>query len=184
MSDSAQIELQIITPEGAMLRTNVDELTAPSVNGDFGVLAGHRPLIAALRTGIVTYRKGSEHEQVAVGPGFVEIANDRALLLTRSCCRASEVDLSSVRQELSEADEALLSFGGVLRGTGTWGIDNPGALGGDTVGVVWRVPTADDSHCTRVPNVSTWQLSGRTQVRRMNNSHIDLKLGRLLSECP
>ncbi len=116
MSDNAPIEFQIITPEGAVLRTNVDELTAPSVDGDFGVLAGHRPLIAALRTGIVTYRRGSEHEQVAVGPGFVEIANDRALLLTRLFCRVTDVDLANVRQELCEADDALLSFSGVLGG--------------------------------------------------------------------
>ena len=114
MSDNSPIELQIITPEGAVLRTNVDELTAPSVDGDFGVLAGHRPLIAALRTGIVTYRQGTEQQQVAVGPGFVEVANDRALLLTGFFCRAEDVDLNGVRQELSEADDALMSFSGPL----------------------------------------------------------------------
>jgi F-type H+-transporting ATPase subunit epsilon len=116
MPENAPIELQIVTPEGVALRASVDELTAPSVDGDFGVLAGHRPLVAALRTGILTYRKGSEYEQVAVGPGFVEIANDRALLLTGSCCRATEVDVSSVRQELVDADDALASFDGVLGG--------------------------------------------------------------------
>jgi F-type H+-transporting ATPase subunit epsilon len=116
MSENSPIELQIITPEGAVLRTQVDELTAPSVEGDFGVLAGHRPLIAALRTGIVTYRQGSEQQQVAVGPGFVEVANDRALLLTGLFCRAEEVDLNGVRQELADADDALLSFTGTLGG--------------------------------------------------------------------
>jgi F-type H+-transporting ATPase subunit epsilon len=116
MSDIAPIELQIITPEGAALRTNVDELTAPSVDGDFGVLPGHRPLIAALRTGIVTYRRGSEQEQVAVGPGFAEIANDRALLLTGSYCRVEGVDIAQVRKELGEADDDLVSFDGRLGG--------------------------------------------------------------------
>ncbi len=116
MAEASPIELQVITPHGAVLRTQVDELTAPSVNGDFGVLAGHRPLIAALRTGIVTYRKGSEEQKVAVGPGFVEIANDCALLLTDSFCRLSDVDVVKVRQELVEADEALQSFTGALGG--------------------------------------------------------------------
>ena len=116
MAETSPIDLQIITPEGAVLRTNVDELTAPSVDGDFGVLAGHRPLIAALRTGIVTYRKGSQEERVAVGPGFVEIANDCALLLTASFSRPADVDVTQVRQELIEADDALQAYTGTLGG--------------------------------------------------------------------
>ena len=116
MADNSPIELQVITPEGAVLRTHVDELTAPSVDGDFGVLAGHRPLIAALRTGIVTFRKGADHEQVAVGPGFVEIANDCALLLTSSFCRSTDIDLAKARQDLVDADDALQSFTGPLGG--------------------------------------------------------------------
>ncbi len=112
MAENCPIELQIITPDGARLKTRVDELTAPSVNGDFGVLPGHRPMIAALRTGIVAFRCGSQQEQVAVGPGFVEIANDSAVLLTHDFCRAADIDVSAVRDELREADAALLEYAG------------------------------------------------------------------------
>jgi len=112
MPDNSPIELQIITPEGAKLKARVDEFTAPSVHGDFGILPGHRPLIAALRTGIVTFRSGSEQEQVAVGPGFAEIANDRAVLLTHAFCKASDVDLAAAREELREADQALQEYTG------------------------------------------------------------------------
>ena len=112
MADNSPIELQIITPDGAKLKTRVDEFTAPSVDGDFGVLPGHRPLIAALRTGIVTYRSGSDQEQVAVGPGFAEISNDRAVLLTHAFCKAADVDLAAVRDELREADQALAEYAG------------------------------------------------------------------------
>jgi F-type H+-transporting ATPase subunit epsilon len=112
MAENSPIELQIITPEGARLKTRVDELTAPSVEGDFGVLPGHRPLIAALRTGIVTFRSGSEQEQVAVGPGFAEICNDAAVLLTHAFCRAADIDVAAVREELRDADSALLEYAG------------------------------------------------------------------------
>ncbi len=112
MADNPLIELHVITPEGAQLKTNVDELTAPSVDGDFGVLPGHRPLIAALRTGIVTFRKGNVQEQVAVGPGFAQVANDRVLLLTHSYCKTEDVDIAAARDELREADAALLGFAG------------------------------------------------------------------------
>ncbi len=63
-------ELEIVTPRGRALTVTADEVTAPSVDGEFGVLPGHLPLLAALRTGLVTYRVGSEMKKCAVGPGL------------------------------------------------------------------------------------------------------------------
>ncbi len=109
---AATIALEIVTPDGRKLQENVDELTAPSVDGEFGVLPGHRPLLAALKTGLVSFQKGSETERVAVGPGFVEVYDDHAILLTQSFCRKADVDPVRVRLELKEADEALDHYTG------------------------------------------------------------------------
>jgi F-type H+-transporting ATPase subunit epsilon len=110
------LTLEVVTPEGLALRETVDELTAPSVDGDFGVLPGHRPLVVALRTGIVTYRNGGEEIHVAVGPGFAEISDDHVILLTDRFCRRDEIDMVQLRQELKEADEELDAFDGELGG--------------------------------------------------------------------
>jgi len=105
---ASQIDLEIVTPEGRALREQVSELTAPSVDGEFGVLPGHRPMLAALKTGIVAFHKDREaEERVAVGPGFVEIAHDRALLLTDKFMRKAQIDPVLVRRDLKEADEAI-----------------------------------------------------------------------------
>jgi F-type H+-transporting ATPase subunit epsilon len=116
MTLANQIVLEVVTKEGVALKKTVDELTAPSVNGDFGVLPGHRPLLVALRTGIATYRVGNEEVRCAVGPGFAQISDDKAVLLTDTFCRKEEVDAISVRQELREADDELDSFTGELGG--------------------------------------------------------------------
>jgi F-type H+-transporting ATPase subunit epsilon len=110
------ISLEIVTPDGVKLSEQVSELTAPSVNGEFGVLPGHRAMLAALTTGIVTYSKGSEKESVAVGAGFVEVADDRALLLTDRFIRKENIDPVLVRKELKEVDQALESFHGETTG--------------------------------------------------------------------
>ena len=55
MADS--IRLEIVTPRGRALTADVDEVTAPGVEGEFGILPGHLPILAALRTGIVNYRR-------------------------------------------------------------------------------------------------------------------------------
>ncbi|HEY5319225.1 MAG TPA: hypothetical protein VIJ20_14650 [Solirubrobacteraceae bacterium] len=49
-----KIALEIVTPNGRALSASVDEVTAPSVKGEFGVLPGPLQLLAALRTGLVT----------------------------------------------------------------------------------------------------------------------------------
>ena len=88
----ARIALEIVTPDGIKLSESVDELTAPSVEGEFGVLPGHIPLLAALKTGIVSYRVGGDVTRVAVGPGFVEVVDDKALVLTDLFITKPELD--------------------------------------------------------------------------------------------
>jgi F-type H+-transporting ATPase subunit epsilon len=101
------IALEIVTPTGVALRENVTEVTAPSVAGEFGVLPGHLPLLAALRTGLVTFHKDGQSTQVAVHQGFVEVLDDHALLLTERFIRKDDVDVVKVRLRLKEVDEEL-----------------------------------------------------------------------------
>jgi F-type H+-transporting ATPase subunit epsilon len=108
----ASIQLEIVTPDGVALRAKVQDLTAPSVEGEFGVLPGHRPLLAALRTGIVSYHEGGVEHRVAVGPGTVEVHEDRAILLTDRFIEKDDVDPVRARLELKEADEALDRYQG------------------------------------------------------------------------
>jgi F-type H+-transporting ATPase subunit epsilon len=106
------IALEIVTPDGVALSDTVDDFTAPSVEGEFGVLPGHRPLLAALKTGIMAYHKGGQEVRLAVGPGFVEVAADKAVLLTDCVARKEDIDPVRVRLELKQSDEALDHFTG------------------------------------------------------------------------
>jgi F-type H+-transporting ATPase subunit epsilon len=106
------LSLEIVTPDGVKLSETVDMLTAPGVDGEFGVLPRHRPLLAALTAGIVTYTKGGMTESVAIGPGFAEVADDRAVVLTDHFVTKSDVDPVRVRLELKEVDAELDHFAG------------------------------------------------------------------------
>jgi F-type H+-transporting ATPase subunit epsilon len=102
MSDS--ILLEIVTPTGVALRKQVADVTAPSVAGEFGVMPGHVPLLAALRTGIVTYHESGKEHRHAVAHGFVEVIGDKALLLTERFINKDDVDVVKVRLRLKEVD--------------------------------------------------------------------------------
>ena len=108
-----QIQLEIVTPRGRALAVTVDEVTAPSVNGEFGVLPGHLPPLAALRTGIVSYRQGSETHRCAVGAGFAEAGPDKVVILTDEYAERAQIDPVLVRKDLAEVQQQLGKFEGV-----------------------------------------------------------------------
>lgn len=107
MKAADTILLEIVTPTGVALRENVSEVTAPSVAGEFGVLPGHLPLLAALRTGLVTFKLDGQMQRHAVHHGFVEVVGDKALLLTERFCSKDEVDVVKTRLRLKEVDDEL-----------------------------------------------------------------------------
>jgi len=102
-----KILLEIVTPRGTALSAQVDEVTAPSVKGEFGVLPGHLPLLAALRTGIVSLRTGGETKRVAVGTGFAEAGANKLLILTDEFVERQGIDPVLIRKELSEVQEQI-----------------------------------------------------------------------------
>ena len=110
--NGGKVTLEIVTPQGLALKEEVDDVAAPSVSGEFGVLPGHLPLLAALRTGIVTYHKGGQEKKLAVADGFVEIKDDRALLLTDKVATRDQIDPVKVRLELKEVDDILDHYTG------------------------------------------------------------------------
>ncbi|HZU82059.1 MAG TPA: ATP synthase F1 subunit epsilon [Polyangiaceae bacterium] len=108
-----KIQLEIVTPRGRALTAAVDEVTAPSVAGEFGVLPGHLPLLAALKTGIVTYKQAGETKRCAVGGGFAEAGPDRLVMLTDEYAERDQIDPVVVRRDLADVQQQLQALGAV-----------------------------------------------------------------------
>ena len=104
---AVKIHLEIVTPEGVKFSEDVDEFTAPSVQGEFGVLPSHRPLLAGLKTGIVTYSQDGETHAVAIGPGFARVGENKANIITDRFISKADVDPVVARKELKETQDAL-----------------------------------------------------------------------------
>jgi F-type H+-transporting ATPase subunit epsilon len=102
-----KIRLEVVTPRGRALEETADEVTAPSVEGEFGVMPGHLPLLAALQTGLVSYKQGGELKKVAVGPGFAECSDNQVLILTDEFIERAQIDPVLVRKELAEVQAEL-----------------------------------------------------------------------------
>ncbi len=102
-----RLELEIVTPGGKALSETVDEVTAPGVQGEFGILPGHIPVLASLRAGIVSYRKGNETMRCAIGQGFAEGGATKLLILTDDYREREKIDPVQVKQELQKVQDEI-----------------------------------------------------------------------------
>jgi len=105
------LTLEVATPLGLALNTQVDNVQAPSVNGEFGVLPGHLPLLAALKPGVLRYRIGGHAYVAAVSAGFVEAGSDKVLMLTDAFLAPKDIDEAHARGELERAEADLAGYG-------------------------------------------------------------------------
>ncbi len=101
------ILLEIVTPYRKFLSKEVRELTAPAELGEIGVLPGHTPLVTILRPGELTYRAGGELGRVAIGRGYAEVSEEKAVILVDRAETEAEIDLKDAKDELAKAEEEI-----------------------------------------------------------------------------
>ena len=107
MALPTSIELQIVTPERMLVHEQVDEVEIPGVDGYFGVLPGHTPLLAALSVGELWFRKGQEKTYLSIAFGFAEVLPDRVTILAQLAERAEEIDVERAEAARKRATERL-----------------------------------------------------------------------------
>ena len=106
MALPTKLTLNIVTPDQS-LSYEVDEVALPGQEGDFGVLPGHTPLFAGLRTGTMWYRQGHEKHFLAVSVGFAEVLPDRVTVLAQVAERAEDLDEARAEAGMARAEEML-----------------------------------------------------------------------------
>jgi F-type H+-transporting ATPase subunit epsilon len=81
-SASASIYLRVITPRSLVVEAEVEEVTIPSLEGELGILPGHRPFYAALGSGQLTYRASGRRESLSVRGGYAEVGPESVTAFT------------------------------------------------------------------------------------------------------
>jgi len=107
MAIPKHLRLEFVTPERAIAHEEVDEVELPGEEGFFGVLPGHAPTLAALRTGEMWYRKGPEKVFAFIAGGFAEVMPDRVSILAQVAERADDIDLARAEAAKRRAEERL-----------------------------------------------------------------------------
>ena len=104
------LTLEIVTPERRVAQVTCDEVRAPGVQGGFGIRPGHASFMTALEPGRLTVVAGGQEEHYAVGGGFLQVDQDRVIVLADTAERRDEIDVAAAQREFGEATERLRSM--------------------------------------------------------------------------
>ena len=101
MADS--IELELATPERAMVSEQVTDVQIPGRDGYLGILPGHAALLGLLGTGLLAYTASGGKRYLAIQGGFVEVSEDHVRVLADIAEPAGEIDVAAAQADLSRA---------------------------------------------------------------------------------
>jgi F-type H+-transporting ATPase subunit epsilon len=111
----ATFQVSLVSPEKVLFSDQVDQVDLPGVEGDFGVLAGHAPIVAMLRPGIVTIKSGTVRDRFVMLGGLAEFSQELTILAD-SASSTDEFDLAEFKAQIEQmqADLAKKSVGDEL----------------------------------------------------------------------
>ncbi len=103
------LHLEIVTPDKAVLSTEVDYIGAPGVDGEFGILPGHIALLSALSVGGLYYKKDNKTSWAFLSGGFLEVANNKVSILAEAAELFENIDKSRAEEAKKRAEARLQS---------------------------------------------------------------------------
>lgn len=108
----ATFTLEIVTPSLVLLKQQVRAVRVPGIDGSFGVLAGHAPLMTAMAVGpIKIEHENGDVELLATSGGFVDVQRDGVVILADAAERATDIDTKRAEEAVRRARAALSEAG-------------------------------------------------------------------------
>ncbi len=103
----ATFHFDLVSPEKLAFSGEVDQVDVPGAEGDFGVLAGHAPVVAAIRPGILTVTTGGSKQKIIVLGGLAEVSEKGLTVLADVATSLDELDRAKFADTIGEMQEKL-----------------------------------------------------------------------------
>ena len=101
----ATFHFDLVSPEKLLISAEVEHVVVPGSEGEFGVLAGHAPLVAMLKPGILTVLEPAPAKRIVVGGGFAEVNPDGLTVLAEIAVPVEEFDVSLLVNRIKDLEE-------------------------------------------------------------------------------
>lgn len=100
-------KFELVSPERVLLSIDADQVVVPGSDGEFTVLAGHAPVIATLRPGVLDVTAGGTKRRLFVKSGFAEVDPTRLTVLAEKAYDADDLSSADIADELKAAEAEL-----------------------------------------------------------------------------
>jgi len=98
---------EVVTPERIVYTNEVEMVVAPTIDGEIGILPLHAPLVGALKAGEVRVKFGDTTEWFAISGGYVQVHEDKVIVLADQAVAASQIDVERAKQAIALAEARL-----------------------------------------------------------------------------
>ncbi len=105
-----KFKVEVVTPKGIILDEEVEEVIAPGIMGEFGVLIGHTPMLTFIKPGVLSYLEDGKFVKFAVADGFCEVLKDSVSVLVDEAVAEGDIDLSEAQSELADLEKELVGL--------------------------------------------------------------------------
>jgi len=101
------LHFELVSPEKLLFSGDVEQVDVPGVEGDFGVLEGHAPLVATLRPGVVTVFVGGNQERIVVLGGFAEVSAKGLTVVADLADSVEDFDKTVLASHISDVQSKI-----------------------------------------------------------------------------
>lgn len=101
------ITVEIVTPEREVFSEPADFVVVPGVLGYLGILPNHAPIVAGVDIGIIKVIAGNNEIKFAVSGGFMEVNQNKVVLLADSAEQGNEINIDRARAAQERAQQRL-----------------------------------------------------------------------------
>lgn len=103
----ATFQFDLVSPEKLVFSGEVDQVDIPGTEGDFGVLAGHAPVVASIRPGIMTVFSAGRQEKIVVLGGLAEMSANRLTVLADVATSIEDLDKAALARTIAEMEASI-----------------------------------------------------------------------------
>ena len=102
----ATFHFDLVSPEKLLFSSDVVQVDIPGIEGDFGVLAGHEPMVTTVRPGVlVIYVGGGEQLRIVVNGGFAEVGPEGLTVLADTAVPIEDFDHAMLADAIKDTEE-------------------------------------------------------------------------------
>lgn len=102
----------LVSPERELYSGNVDQVDIPGTEGNFGVMPNHSPLMAAIRTGVITVTENGAETQFFVQGGFADVTPSGLTVLAEQAVAMSDLNKADVEEQIASVEASLPNLTG------------------------------------------------------------------------